>query len=102
VAAKINSKRVKLIKATLSHGNDEYHCCFCLKTFFLEFLTIEHIIPKTLGGTNQLINLALSCTKCNNDRDCSNFSEYRDYKTGLIKKKPMGSLGNRTESPKKP
>ena len=93
MAAKINSKKVKTIKAALSNNAAEYHCCFCLKTFLVTELTIEHIIPKIDGGTNRMINLALSCSSCNNDRNRSNFSAFRDYKIGLIKKKPEGSHG---------
>jgi len=91
MAAKINSKRVKQIKYILSYGLEMYHCCFCLEIFSLDNLTIEHILPKISGGTNELINLALSCDACNNDRNHSNFSEYRDYKCGLINKKPAGA-----------
>ncbi len=93
MAAKINSKKVKTIKAALSNNAAEYHCCFCLQKFLVTELTIEHIIPKIFGGTNQMINLALSCSACNNDRDCANFSAFRDYKVGLLKKKPKGSHG---------
>lgn len=95
MAAKINSKRVKQIKNSLSSNSDTYHCCFCLKPFKLTELTIEHILPKSYGGTNQTINLALSCSSCNNDRNNSNFSAYRDYKIGIIKKKPEGARGRK-------
>lgn len=100
MAAKINSKRVKEIKITLSKGLEEYHCCFCLANFPLSELTIEHILPKTFGGTNELINLALSCNSCNNDRDRSNFSDYRDYKIGLLKTKPTGAHKRRARKNK--
>jgi len=95
MAAKINSKKVKFIKTTLSGGCDKYHCCFCLKIFETTELTIEHIIPKVFGGTNELINLALSCNACNNERNLANFSAFRDYKAGLLKKKPEGSHGKK-------
>lgn len=95
MAAKINSKQVKFIKETLSGGLDKYYCCFCLKIFETIDLTIEHIIPKIFGGTNELINLALSCETCNNERNQANFSAFRDYKMGLLKKKPKGSHGKK-------
>lgn len=31
-------------------------------------MTVEHIIPLVRGGTNDLINLALACYGCNNER----------------------------------
>ncbi|MBD2236316.1 HNH endonuclease [Aulosira sp. FACHB-113] len=30
--------------------------------------TIEHLLPKSLGGSNSLSNLRLACFSCNNSR----------------------------------
>jgi HNH endonuclease len=30
--------------------------------------TIEHIWPQNLGGTNELVNLALACARCNREK----------------------------------
>jgi len=43
-------------------------CCYCLRAFLVETLTIEHITPLCLGGTNDPSNIALACEPCNNDR----------------------------------
>lgn len=32
------------------------------------FPTLEHILPRALGGCNRRHNLGLACRKCNNDR----------------------------------
>ncbi|MBL8916276.1 MAG: HNH endonuclease [Archangium sp.] len=29
-------------------------------------VTIEHIVPQSAGGSNDLLNLALACSRCNN------------------------------------
>jgi hypothetical protein len=45
-----------------------HHCCEYCKfpmAFSHDTFNIEHIIPLILGGTNDLINLALSCYSCN-------------------------------------
>lgn len=34
----------------------------------IERLTIEHVIPLCLGGTNDPSNIALACGPCNHDR----------------------------------
>lgn len=39
-------------------------------------LEIEHIIPKSRGGSNRVDNLALACRKCNVDKDNKTASEY--------------------------
>lgn len=35
------------------------------------YMTLEHVIPLSLGGTHDLINLALACFECNNARASS-------------------------------
>jgi 5-methylcytosine-specific restriction endonuclease McrA len=34
-------------------------------------MTLEHVVPLNLGGTHDLINLALACFGCNNARGSS-------------------------------
>jgi len=42
-------------------------CCYCGKRNVP--LEIEHIIPKSRGGTNKVDNLCIACGKCNNDKN---------------------------------
>lgn len=42
------------------------NCCEYCKVFIPDTFDIEHIIPLTQGGTNELDNLAISCGGCNN------------------------------------
>ena len=44
-------------------------CFWCGQVFSLKNLTLDRLIPKSLGGTNGQTNLALACEKCNNRRD---------------------------------
>jgi hypothetical protein len=41
--------------------------------------TVEHVMPKSLGGSDDLMNLALACRRCNERR--SNFLEGIDPET---------------------
>ncbi len=46
-----------------------YGCCeYCMSQEKLssQSFSLEHIFPKVLGGTDDLINLALACQGCNN------------------------------------
>ena len=48
-------------------------CIHCNRKYVVEkdgstMFTIEHIVPKGQGGTDDLKNLALSCKTCNNDK----------------------------------
>jgi 5-methylcytosine-specific restriction endonuclease McrA len=43
-------------------------CCYCRSVFLFTELTVEHVIPLCLDGTNDPINIALACEPCNNER----------------------------------
>jgi 5-methylcytosine-specific restriction endonuclease McrA len=42
-----------------------WRCCWCGKPLTLEFATIEHIIPKVMGGSLSLDNTAVAHGLCN-------------------------------------
>lgn len=53
---KNNPNRSKIYK------RDNHSCLYCGST---KSLTLDHVIPKSRGGTNDWTNLATSCIKCN-------------------------------------
>lgn len=68
----MNSKQKQSKKQKLSKefGN----CCFwCGKSMSIGKLTIEHLRPKSRGGSNSLENLRLACLTCNRSRGNSLF-----------------------------
>ncbi len=44
---------------------DNYCCCFCGMKLKKNLLTIDHIIPKSLGGENSFMNCITACLSCN-------------------------------------
>jgi HNH endonuclease len=46
-----------------------------------DLFTLEHLLPQSLGGSDQLDNLALACRRCNERR--YNFTTGIDLETGL-------------------
>lgn len=58
---KINSQLKKRLFGHLSIAP----CCYCRRVFLLDELTIEHMKPLTLGGSNEDHNIALACAPCN-------------------------------------
>lgn len=43
-------------------------CSYCKKVFMFDDLTVEHIVPLTLDGTNEDSNIALACAPCNQQK----------------------------------
>lgn len=68
------------LKKTLYASIAMAPCCYCNVVFLIDNLTIEHITPRCLGGTNDSNNIALACAPCNLERGRNVF---------LIRKKIM-------------
>ena len=50
-------------------GNrEEWKCFYCDAELDFETLTIDHIIPRSKGGSNRADNMVASCRKCNNKK----------------------------------
>ena len=43
-------------------------CCFCGIPLLMEDKTIEHLVPKSVGGSEEIENLAVACQPCNNKK----------------------------------
>lgn len=61
---KVPKYRVKLNRRNIYH-RDKNTCQYCGKTLPTNELNIDHVIPKSKGGTNSWTNLVCSCLKCN-------------------------------------
>lgn len=73
--------RAKLLK---KHGHG---CCFCGRMFASDALTIEHVLPLSLGGGWDLSNLRLSCSPCNTERGVEPFYDFQAKKREQVKPK---------------
>jgi hypothetical protein len=65
--AKLNAKDVKYSRENLFH-RDKFICQYCGKMFKRDELTVDHIIPKSLGGNNDWCNVVASCRPCNSKK----------------------------------
>lgn len=43
-------------------------CCWCTRYIALATATLEHLIPRSWGGTDARTNLAVACKPCNDER----------------------------------
>ena len=62
-------------------------CCYCKK--INTKLEIEHIIPKSRGGSNRVSNLCLACEKCNSDKGNLTATEFGFPNIQLLTKKSL-------------
>ena len=61
-------------------------CCYCNREFGGKIKrSVEHIIPRSKGGTNNLNNLIYCCKECNQFRQNMSFKEFRDLIDGILK-----------------
>lgn len=77
---KLNSTEVKE-KYEVQNGR----CCYCLEHFDgvgRDGLTIDHIIPFTLGGRNVLENVVFSCLPCNVSKSNRDLHKWLEWKFG--------------------
>lgn len=63
---------------------DNNTCQYCGST---ENLTLDHIIPKSKGGTTSWDNLVTACNRCNNKKDNKNLHEI-EMKLKIEPRKP--------------
>lgn len=60
----------------LLEGIAYYHCFFCKKILDQEQVTIEHLIPKSKGGTDDKNNRKPACRECNIEKGNKMWYEY--------------------------
>jgi len=49
---------------------DQNTCQYCSKKFSAEYLTVDHVLPKSRGGKKSWTNLVAACKKCNQKKGC--------------------------------
>jgi 5-methylcytosine-specific restriction endonuclease McrA len=79
----MTSKQKRARKAQLisDYGS---RCWWCENCFPVQALTLDHLKPKSRGGSNSLENLRLACFPCNNSRGNSlypprRFSQFNQF-----------------------
>lgn len=64
---KLPRRDVKFTRENIIH-RDKYKCAYCGKKLKQGQLTIDHITPKSKGGTNSWTNTISACKACNNKK----------------------------------
>lgn len=47
---------------------DDHECAYCGKFLTMDEVTMDHVIPKSKGGTNDWDNVVASCGPCNHSK----------------------------------
>jgi hypothetical protein len=58
-------------------ARDDYRCSMCGRTSADIPLEVDHVIPVSAGGTDELSNLAALCRDCNVGKSAYRFADYR-------------------------
>lgn len=64
-----------------------HKCCYCGKTDIP--LEIEHITPKSRGGSNRVSNLCLACWRCNVRKSSQTATEFGHPQVQALAKRPL-------------
>lgn len=64
------------VEASWTEGGWYVPCIHCGRRLFIKengetSATVEHIVPRCQGGTNDLRNVAIACESCNNEKALS-------------------------------
>lgn len=64
-----------------------WRCCWCGRHVTLErdkrtTVTLEHLVPRSKGGTDSFENCVMACSRCNSNRDIIPIEDYYFRLTG--------------------
>jgi hypothetical protein len=64
-------------KGLIFAGARRCPCAHCGVPLSFDEATVDHIDPRSMGGADDITNLAVTCRGCNMERDLSDFWAYR-------------------------
>ena len=60
------SKWIRPEKRQRIYASDDHRCCYCGASLYDgAALSLDHVVPCELGGTNEATNLVTACISCN-------------------------------------
>lgn len=71
---KILSKRLKI------YLKYDGRCAYCGKVLDIHQMTVDHVVPQSMGGSSRIDNLLPSCSECNTEKGSLTLHLYRKEK----------------------
>lgn len=65
------SKWIRPTKRLAIYLRDEFTCAYCTRNLHgvtSADVTLDHLVPRCAGGTNEAYNLVTACRRCNSSR----------------------------------
>lgn len=97
------ARRAKLLRCS---EQQNHRCCYCGSKTWHPFYgetgskrllaTLEHVVPRSMGGTDSMNNLTMACSRCNSTRgDCFEAEVfYEMIKNGANLRRPTNKTKN--------
>lgn len=70
------SKWIRPERRTAIYARDAHACVYCGATAADSILTLDHVMPRVLGGGNESGNLVTACLHCNSARKALSIREF--------------------------
>lgn len=68
--------QTRKVKRRLNLIEKDPHCYYCRREVDFSNSTLDHLIPRSKGGTGNLSNLVLACYSCNHKKKDMNYEEF--------------------------
>ncbi len=75
-----------LIDRNYLYEREGHHCFHCGKALRRDQVSVDHYLPKSAGGTNDLFNVVCSCRKCNRYKKSAIPGDWQGVQLKLFRK----------------
>ena len=78
----MNSQRRAIIRRQLWLADPT--CCYCMRETLWKFSTLDHVNPRSRGGTDQRSNYVLCCRRCNRRKAAMTADELLSWSLRIV------------------
>lgn len=78
-----NGRLSRFSRIRLDFVKKDPHCYYCRKQVSFEGSSLDHLVPRSRGGGNDIENLVLACLSCNLEKADLNAEEYLAIRSAL-------------------